>query len=62
MIRTYEVNRWTGQIVPVILDDIEAKRIVNSTLLLKRTGLPAKQALDLLEPQEFTAIYRREAK
>lgn len=60
--RTYEVNRWTGQIVPVILDDLEAKRIVNNTLLLKRTGLPARQALDLLEPQEFTAIYRREAK
>ena len=62
MIRTYEVNRWTGQIVPVILDDLEAKRIVNNTLLLKRTGLPARQALDLLEPQAFTAIYRREAK
>lgn len=62
MMRTYEVNRWTGQIVPVILDDLEAKRIVNNTLLLKRTGLPARQALDLLEPQEFTAIYRREAK
>jgi len=62
MVRTYEVNRWTGQVVPVMLDDQEAKRIVNSTLLLKRTGLPARQALDLLEPAEFTAISRRGAK